>query len=171
MADDGTVSIDAMNAEAKVRLVDALKGKGAHLDFDGAVRDFPERLMNEKPAHVPYTFWHQLEHIRIAQWDMFRYIVDPKHVSPDWPKGYWPAQDAKTDRAGWDRTIAQYHADLRSLVEAVSDPKVNLLAPVKHMNNRSVLRSGFIVVDHTAYHLGEFVMARQILGEWKSELA
>lgn len=171
MAIDKSVTVDSMNEEARVRLVDALQGKGAHLSFDQAVRDFPERLMNQKPANVPYTFWHQLEHIRITQWDLFRYIADPKHVSPEWPKQYWPPQDGHIDVAGWDATIRQYRSDLADLLELVRDPHINLLAPVPHTRNRSVLRSAYLIVDHTAYHLGEFVMARQILGAWESELS
>lgn len=171
MAKESEISAEQMNDEARKRLVSALEGKGAHLSFDGAVRDFPERLMNEKPPHVPYTFWHQLEHILRTQEDMIAYIRDPNYVSPEWPKAYWPPQDEKTDRAGWEKTIRQFHESRDRFVGLVSDPATNLLAPVKHMENRSVLRSTLIIIDHTAYHLGEFVMGRQILGEWKSELA
>jgi hypothetical protein len=171
MAERQPMSVEAMNREARTRLTGALEGKGAHLTFEEAVRDFPQSLMNTKPAHVPYTFWHQLEHIRITQWDMLRYIADPKHVSPDWPRGYWPDQGATTDRAGWERTIEQYLGDRADLIALAKDPEVNLLAPVAHMENRSILRSAFIIVDHTSYHLGEFVMARQIHGAWTSLLA
>ncbi len=161
----------AMNAEARVRLAAALEGKGAHLTFEEAVRDFPESLMNTKPPHVPYTFWHQLEHMRITQWDMLRYIADPAHVSPEWPREYWPERDATTERAGWDETIRRYLADRGELIALVSDPAADLLAPVRHMEDRSILRSVFIAVDHASYHLGEFIMGRQILGAWKSQLA
>jgi hypothetical protein len=61
MAAGKGMSVEAMNREARMRLVAALEGKAAHLTFEEAVRDFPESLMNTKPAHVPYTFWHQLE--------------------------------------------------------------------------------------------------------------
>lgn len=165
-----TFDLEAANAEAGVRLVSALRGKGAHLGFDEAIRDFPAKLMNEKPNHVPYSFWHQLEHIRIAQWDMVNYIEDPSHRSPDWPAGYWPAHDATADPAAWNKTIALYHSDLEELIALIENPTTELLAPVLHMENRSIMRSAMLVVDHTAYHVGEFVMARQILGHWKSML-
>ena len=170
MAVNGDVTLDQMNVEARVRLIDALENKGAHLSFEEAVDGFPERLMNVKPPHVPYTFWHQLEHMRRTQADMLSYIQDPKYVSPEWPRDYWPARNEETNHEGWARTIRDYLADHAAFVELVGNPELNLLAPVIHMGNRSVLRSTLIVVDHTAYHLGEFVMARQILGAWKSEL-
>jgi hypothetical protein len=150
MAERAGTTIEEMNEEARVRLVSGLEGKGAHLSFEDAVRGFPEGLMNTKPPHVPYTFWHQLEHIRITQADMIGYILDPDHVSPEWPAGYWPPQDEQTEGKGWQKTIRSYTAD---------------------RGNRSILRCTLIIIDHTAYHLGEFVMGRQILGAWESELA
>jgi len=161
----------AANGEAKQRLVTSLRGKGAHLSYEDAVRDFPARLINTRPDHVPYTFWHQLEHIRIAQLDMLRYIADPQYVSPPWPAGYWPDTHATADESAWKKTIAAYYADLEELITLIEDPSCNVLAPVSHMEDRSIMRSALVLVDHTAYHVGEFVMARQILGEWKSELS
>ncbi len=171
MTTNKTPNVEAANQEARVRLAASLQGKGAHLSFEEAVHDFPDRLMNEKPAHVPYSFWHSLEHIRLTQWDMLEYIRDPAYQSPPWPAGYWPDQDAATDRAGWQRTVERYLADRQEFVSLVQDPETDLLAPVAHMENRSILRAALIIVDHTAYHLGEFIMGRQILGAWNSALA
>ena len=106
----------AANNEAKKRLIASLRGKGAHLGFSDAIQDCPENLINEKPPNVPYTFWHQLEHIRICQWDILRYVVDPDHVSPSWPGGYWPDPTATADVIAWDKTIADYGTDLEELV-------------------------------------------------------
>ena len=171
MAQDTNVTAEQMNAEARVRLVAGLETKGAHLSFEEAVADFPSRLMNEKPPHVPYTFWHQLEHIRITQRDMLDYIKDPSYASPDWPKGYWPAQDAKADSAGWEATIKGYLNDRHEFIALISDKATNLLAPVDRLGKRSIMRCALIIIDHNGYHLGEFVMGRQILGAWKSMLA
>ncbi|MFW5745723.1 MAG: DinB family protein [Spirochaetota bacterium] len=162
--------LKAANEEAKARLVPALRGRGAHLGLAEAVRDFPGELMNEKPANVPYTFWHMLEHIRIAQWDLMRYASDSEHVSPEWPRGYWPAPDDVTDEAGWDATVAAIRADRDELIGVIEDPACNVLEPVAHMDGRSIMRAALLVIDHTAYHLGEFVMARQMAGAWESEL-
>ena len=159
-----------MSGEVKQRIVQGLRGKGAHLAFADAVDAFPDSLMNTAPEHVPYTFWHQLEHIRICQWDILRYVVDPGHVSPDWPGGYWPGTSASADRAAWDRTITEYLSDLEEFVRLIEDEATDVLAPVPHNDGRSILGSALIVVDHTAYHLGEFVMGRQMLGAWTSAL-
>jgi hypothetical protein len=162
--------LEAANREAKQRLVPALGGHGAHLSLDDAVRDFPARLYNEQPPHVPYSFWHQLEHIRIAGWDLWRYVVDPDHVSPSWPDNYWPAPNEKADADRWQQSIDRIKADRRAFVELIQAPQTNVLEPIEHMDGRSIMRAALLVIDHTAYHLGEFVMGRQILGAWESSL-
>ena len=163
-------TLHAANEEARARLLSALEGKGAHLSFERATSDFPADLRNVKPPHVPYTFWHQLEHVRIGQWDILRYIVDPSHESPPWPQGYWPAFDSEADDAAWEGTIRRFQADRESLISLARDPECRLFEPVAHMDGHSIMRELLLVIDHTAYHLGEFVMARQISGAWKSEL-
>ncbi len=52
------------------QLLHLLRGGNAHLTFDEAVANFPVERMNDRPPHVPYTPWHLLEHIRLAQWDI-----------------------------------------------------------------------------------------------------
>ena len=167
----GTIDISAAEAEAKERLVRSLQTKGAHLPFEDAVKDFPERLINEKPSNVPYTFWHQIEHIRICQWDILEYVKKPDHTSPSWPAGYWPDPAATAGKAAWDKSIEQYYSDRKDFVAMIQADNVQVLAPVQHNNGRSIMGSVLIVVDHNAYHLGEFVMGRQILGAWQSALA
>ena len=98
--------MDEANKEAKKRLTDGLRGRGAHLTFESAVKAFPEKLINAKPENVPYTFWHQIEHIRLAQIDMIEYISDPDYKAPSWPDDYWPAPDAQTDRKAFGLTAA-----------------------------------------------------------------
>src|SRR5919106_1161419 len=93
----------------------------SHMSLDEALADFPAASINAKAPNVPYTFWHILEHIRIAQTDLLEYVQDAKHVSPEWPNGYWPTPDATTDAAGWKRTIASIKTDLRALDRLLAD--------------------------------------------------
>ena len=43
-------------------------------------------------AKVPYTFWHLVEHIRLAQKDMLDYMVSTSYEEPAFPQGYWPGK-------------------------------------------------------------------------------
>lgn len=127
------------------------------------------REPKSSPPGVPYTFWHQLEHMRIAQQDLLEYIRGEYRHKP-WPLDYWPAADTESDAFGWLATLAAIEADRAALEAMVDDPEVDLLAPVDHMDNRSIFRAVVLVIDHNAYHLGEFVMARQPMGAWESRL-
>ena len=166
-----TFDLDQANEQATNRLVIGLRGEGAHLKFADAVKDFPPDLHDAKPNNVPYTFWHQLEHMRITQWDILKYVVDTRHVSPSWPTGYWPTTSDLSKDDSWKVSIERYYSDLEECIALVNRDDINVLEPVAHNSGRSIMGSMLIVIDHTSYHLGEFVMGRQILGAWESELA
>lgn len=148
------------------QLLALLRGGNAHLGFDQAVADFPEAAMNQTPPHVPYTPWHLLEHLRIAQWDILEFMRNPDHVSPEWPTGYWPDRDATTDAAGWAATLDAFRADLAAVQEIVRDPAIDLAAELPHAPGYTYLREVLLVADHNAYHIGEFAILRQVMGTW-----
>ncbi|HMB06324.1 MAG TPA: hypothetical protein VKP69_21650, partial [Isosphaeraceae bacterium] len=83
--------------QLRAHLLDLLGGGHAHLHFDQAVADLPPELRGAKPAGLPHTPWRLLEHLRIAQGDILRFCIDPRHVSPEFPAGYWPAGEAPPD--------------------------------------------------------------------------
>src|SRR5262245_66623164 len=93
-------------------LLELLDGAHAHPDFEAAIVGLPADLRGAKPPGLPHTPWRLLEHMRIAQWDILRFSIDPDHVSPEFPSGYWPAGDAPPDPAAWDRSLAAFRADL-----------------------------------------------------------
>ena len=50
--------------------------------------------------------------------------------------------------------------------QLVSDPAVDLLATIPHGDGQTVLREAMLVADHNAYHLGQLVTLRRLLGDW-----
>src|SRR4051812_44447243 len=92
-------------AALREHLLYLLRGGGAHLDFDRAVAGLPAGLQGVRPAGLPYSPWRLLEHLRIAQWDIVRFCLDAKHVSPSFPEGYWPQGDAPPEPTAWDGSI------------------------------------------------------------------
>ncbi len=83
-----------------------LRGGGAHLDFEAVVGGLPSELRGVKPPNIPYTAWQLLEHLRIAQSDILEFSRNPKHVSPEFPNGYWPESAGPPDDDAWDRSEA-----------------------------------------------------------------
>src|SRR5580693_4601913 len=93
-------------------VLELLKGKHAHADFDTAVAKFPVKRAGEKPEDTPYSAWQLLEHMRIAQWDILEFSRNPKHVSPEWPEGYWPRTAAPPNPRAWGESVRQFEKDL-----------------------------------------------------------
>ena len=147
-------------------LLAQLRGGNAHMPFDEAVADFPHADINTCPPHVSYTPWHLLEHLRITQWDILEFIRNPAHVSPAWPEGYWPAHDQQTDAAGWDKTISAFQQDGQALQALVADSTSDVTAPLPHAPTYTILRELLLVVDHDAYHIGEFAILWQVMETW-----
>ena len=150
-------------------LLELLKGGHAHLDFEAANAGLPAELRGGKPPGLPHTPWRLLEHMRIAQWDILRFSVDPHHVSPDFPGGYWPEGDAPPDPSAWDRSVQAFRDDLKAMIELVADPKTDLFTPIPGGHGQTILREALLVADHNAYHLGQLVTVRRLLGAWPDE--
>lgn len=147
-------------------VVALLESENAHMGFDEVVKDFPLDRINSKTAATPYSAWHFIEHMRIAQRDILDFIRDPDHRSPNYPDGYRPRTDAVADEKTWRQTIEGFKKDLSSLVKLAKDPKTDLFGPIPHAPKYTIFRELLVVADHNAYHLGELALLRQELNAW-----
>ena len=145
--------------------VSLLSGHGAHLPFEQAVADVPEHLRGVVPEGAASSLWQQLEHLRIAQWDILEFSRDPGHVSPEFPGGYWPG--TVTPPAGaWQRGIDAFLADRAAMVALIRDPQADLYRRIPHGTGQTLLREALVLADHNAYHVGQIVLLRRLLGCW-----
>jgi len=144
-----------------------LASSEAHIGIDDAVAGIPPHLVGVRPAGAAHTAWQLLEHLRICQWDILEFSRNPKHVSPAWPDAYWPATGAPPDDEAWQKCIAALHADLQAMQKLVADPKRDLFARVNHRDAKAkhtLLREALLIADHNAYHVGQIVLLRRLLG-------
>ena len=148
-------------------LVEQLKGGQAHVDFDGAVKNWPANLQGKTPKGAAHSGWQLLEHMRIAQGDILEFTRNPKHVSPEFPAGYWPKTQTPPDKNAWKKSVDAFRADLKAMIEIVENESTDLYAPIPHGEGQTVLREALLLADHNAYHLGELVLLRRLLGAWK----
>jgi hypothetical protein len=148
-------------------LLELLGGGRAHAKFEDVVKGLPPRLRGAKPAKFPHTPWMLLEHLRLAQWDILEFSRNAKHVSPDWPAGYWPKTEPPPNAAAWNKSIQQFHRDLKALQKLVASPKTDLFARIPWGEGQTLLREALLVADHNAYHLAQLVDVRRMLGAWK----
>ncbi len=155
------------DAALREHIVSLLTGGHAHATFDAAVKDLPLEFRGKTPKGAEHSPWQILEHLRIAQWDILEFTRDPNHESPKWPEGYWPASKAPADDKAWDKSVRAFRKNLKAMTELVSDKKTDLFAPIAHGDGQTVLREALLAADHNAYHIGELVLVRRLLGAWK----
>ncbi len=105
--------------------------------------------------------------MRIAQWDMLEFSRDPKHVSPEWPSGYWPSSPAPENREAWDESLRRFRKDREEMHKLVLDPKHDLTAPLRHGKGQTLAREALLIADHNSHHLGQLILVRRLLGAWK----
>jgi hypothetical protein len=148
------------------QLAKLLDGAEAHADWRKAFADMPENLQGVKPQGAPHTAWQLLEHMRTAQWDILEFSRNPKHVSPQFPEGYWPATEAPPDSRAWKKSADAFGRDWEEMKKLVADSKTNLFKRIAHGDGQTILREALLVADHNAYHLGQLVLIRKMLGAW-----
>jgi len=156
-----------MNDPVREQVVNVLRGGHAHVTLEDAVKDFPPKLRGIKPAGAPHSAWQLLEHMRIAQWDILEFSRNPKHVSPKWPEGYWPETDKPPSDAAWKKSISAIKKDLAAMQKLIENPKTDLYANIPHGTGQNILREALLMADHNAYHIGQLLLVRRLVGAWK----
>ena len=147
-------------------LIELLTKGSAHVTVGKALEGLKAELRAKRPAEGIHSVWEELEHMRLAQEDILRYTLDQGWVSPDWPQGYWPS-DAAPDDAAWEASRRAFQADLEEVCALVRDPARDLTARLPQGQGRTYLRQVLLVADHNAYHVGQIVQARKLLGAWR----
>ncbi len=148
-------------------LVSLLTGENAHVNFESAIKGLPKDVRGKRPRGAEHSLWQILEHLRIAQWDILEFSRRSDHVSPEWPTGYWPAKPVPPSDEAWGRSVKAFRADLQAMVELVENESTDPFATIPHGTGQTILREAILIADHNAYHLGQFVMLRRLLGSWR----
>jgi hypothetical protein len=148
------------------QLVALLRGGEAHVKAEPALADVNSQFWNARPAAEVHSLWEDLEHMRIAQEDILRFTVDPSWKSPEWTAGYWPAKTEVVTAEMWKASVDGFFSDLEELIELVRDQRVDLAAKIPHGESQTYLREILLAADHNAYHLGQIVQTRKLLGDW-----
>ncbi len=148
-------------------VVKLLAGGQAHATFEAAIKGLPAALRGKRPKGAEHSPWEILEHMRIAQRDILEFSRDPKYVAPKWPDDYWPKSKTPPNDKAWAKSVRAFHADLEAMRELVAAESTDLYAPIQHGDGQTILREALLISDHNAYHLGELVLVRRLLGAWK----
>ena len=148
-------------------LSNALAWQDAHATFDDVVAGIPAEARGTQPAGLPYSAWQLVEHLRITQRDILDFCVDANYKEKKWPDDYWPSSPAPESAAAWDGSIRAFVADRKALQALAADTSLDLEAKIPHGSGQTYLRELVLIIDHSAYHVGQLVLVRRLLGVWK----
>lgn len=146
--------------ELRAHVLELLEGKFAHIDVESALGRFPVEKMNAKIENFPHTAWNLLEHIHIAQSDILEFSRDSKHVSPEFPDGYWNLGEGANE--DWEKSAAEVLRNLQEMRDLIADEKNDLFEKFPHGDGQTLLREALLLADHNAYHLGQIMVLEKI---------
>jgi uncharacterized damage-inducible protein DinB len=151
--------------EHVVRLLD---WQDAHVNFDAAVEGLPAKLRGLRPPGLAHSPWELLEHLRRTQHDILDFCRNPDYQELTWPADYWPENPAPPSPEAWEASVAAFREDRAALRQLAQDPALDLFAAIPHGSGQTYLRELLLVADHNAYHVGQLVVVRKLLGAWSA---
>ena len=157
------------DAELRRQLLALLKGGQAHADFEAAVKGFPRALRGKVPRGLPYSAWQLVEHMRIAQRDILEFSAPPEggYRALEWPKDYWPTEVKPPSEIAWEQSLVAVRRDREAFEALIERPEADLYKAFVWGDGQNLLREALLIADHGAYHLGELVLLRRLLGIWE----
>ncbi len=160
-----------MNDPLVQQLLALLKGGQAHATLDQAVASFPLDKRGIVPAHLPYSAWQILEHMRFTQRDILDFSAPPTggYHGHQWPEDYWAKSPEPPAPEAWDQTIAAIRADQAKFEALLTRPGTDLHKKFQWGEGQTLLREALLIADHNAYHLGELIVIRRLLGIWPTK--
>lgn len=150
----------------RIHLQRLLDWQDAHVNFDAAVKGIPPELRGLQPEGMPHSAWQLLEHLRLCQLDILEFCRNPAYEEPDM-EDYWPKSAAPLADDAWDESIASFRRDREALKQLAADPQYDLFAAIPHGTGQTYLRELLLVADHNAYHIGQIIALRRLLGIWE----
>ena len=157
----------ANDSNLRDHVIKLLQGGHAFAAFDAVVKDFPFEKAGTKPDGFDHSAWQLLEHLRIAQWDIVEFSVDANHVSPQWPQEYWPKEAAPPAEEDWQNSVKAFKNKIKKMQDIIKDTSNDLFAKIPHGTGQTILREALLIAEHNAYHIGQLVMLRKVLGIWQ----
>ncbi|MDZ7659072.1 DinB family protein [Fodinibius sp.] len=147
-------------------LLEQLEGKNAHVDFNQAVQGLTFKQAGIRVEDVPHTIWELIEHIRIAQNDILEFCKNPDYEALDWPDDYWPEKSKPDNREQFESSVQAVQDGIEEMRAMIRDSQNNVQQPFSYGDGQTLFREAVLIVDHNAYHIGQIVLIRRLLGSW-----
>jgi uncharacterized damage-inducible protein DinB len=146
-------------------VVKLLRGGQASQPMEELLQGLTAETAGKKVQDLPYTIWQLLEHMRFALYDILDFSRNPGYQEPQWPDDYWVAETAPADQAALDACIASIRTGMEEMIRLVENPESDLYTPFPHGSGQTLLREAMLVTEHNAYHVGQVMVMRRLLGD------
>jgi hypothetical protein len=160
--------MDPTDSSYRDHLARVLAWDEAHASYETAVADLPADLRGRIPEGLPYSPWQLVEHLRLTQHDLLDFCRNPNYHELAWPDDYWPKAKTPPSEAAWDESLRRFRDDRSALQALVRDRTIDLSARIPHGTGQTYLREVLLAIDHAAYHVGELIVVRRLLGAWRA---
>lgn len=157
-----------MGSDKTVRslLLEQLEGRNAHVDFNQAVQGLTFKQAGIRVEGIPHTIWELVEHIRIGQHDILEFCKNSEYEALDWPDDYWPEKSKPESKEQFEKSVQEVQDGIEEMCELIRNPQNNLQEPFTYGDGQTLFREAMLIVDHNAYHIGQIVLIRRLLGSW-----
>jgi hypothetical protein len=148
-------------------LINLLEKEQAHVSLENSIKGLKPENRAKKPKEGLHSVWDELEHIRIAQEDLLRYMIDPEWKSPAWPDEYWPADRSEVSNEEWNKSVNQCISDRNEIIGIIKKLKGGVTNTIPHTKSHTYLREILIAAQHNSYHIAQIAFIRKMLGDWQ----
>ncbi|WP_138431057.1 DinB family protein [Fodinibius saliphilus] len=147
-------------------LLEQLNGGNAHVDFNQAVQGITYKQAGISVEGVPHTIWELIEHIRIAQDDILEFCKNPEYEEMEWPDEYWPESSSPNSEVELQASVEKVREGIDEMKSLIRNSEGELQKVFTHGEGQTLFREAMLIVDHNAYHIGQIVLVRRLLGSW-----
>jgi len=83
-----------------------------------------------------------------------------------WPDEYWPEEKAPADAAALQESIEEVLSGIEKMQELVEERSDSLYKAIPGSDGQTLFREAVLLSQHNAYHIGQIVVLRRLLGDW-----
>ena len=156
---------DALSTcDVATALRDALHGTGQFGDARRVLDALDWPLAGVKPPGAEHTIRRIAAHLVFWQDLYLERLAGAERPSPPHDAAGWPGGDAPRDEREWKALVARFADGLTRAAAAIDSAPLGTNLPRWAGRTRFAGLNGLAI--HNAYHLGQIVQLRKIVGSW-----
>lgn len=145
------------------QIVQQLEGGQAFLEVEKLLEEVDFEDLGKRPSGLPYSFFEQFFHMRVAQFDVLDFIRNTYYEPKNWPEDFWPVETEPASEEEWNQLKESYFKERNELMNIILDEKNGLHAEVNHGEGQTLLSEVLMVLQHNAYHTGQLAIIFRLL--------